>query len=113
MLRRVDDAPARTLDVDWPLENPALASELSADGSGTALLVDGHGHIYVFPLVRDPIDGRYPVDVFDASGDRLFAGWIALNEWQDALGDFVYRLEESEEDDEIVAIRYALVEPFE
>ena len=109
--RRVDDTPARNLDVEWSELNPALTSDLGTRSS-PALLVDGHGHLYVFPLVRESIDGRYPVDVYAPDGERLFAGMIAVNEWKDALGDFVYRVEMDPQTEERVVVRYRLIEPF-
>jgi len=112
VLRRTGETPARNLDVEWPQLNPALASVAGTQG-GPALLVDGHGHLYVFPFVREPIDGRYPVDVYAADGERLFAGLIRVTSWKDALKDFVYLFEARESDGEAVAVRYRLVEPFE
>lgn len=111
VLRSVGDTPADSLAVQWPELNPALESVKGTQG-GRALLVDGHGHLYVFPFVREPVEGRFPVDVYDADGERLFAGFIAINEWRDALGDYVYGLEARESDAEAVAVRYRLVEPF-
>jgi hypothetical protein len=112
VVRRVDKTPARNLAVEWPELNPALARVAGTQG-GPALLVDGHGHLYVFPFVREAIDGRYPVDVYAANGERLFAGMIRVASWKDSLGDFVYLFETRESDGEAVAVRYRLVEPFD
>jgi hypothetical protein len=112
VLRGVGDTQPRDLDVTWPQYNPALAGEAGSAG-GRALLLDGHGHLYVFPFVREPVDGRFPVDVYGADGERLFAGWIAVNGWEDALGDFVYRFETRASDEESLVVRYRIVEPFD
>lgn len=64
-------------------------------------LVDGHGHLYVFPDldaagVADAPDAgakepeRKPVDVYDADGQLLFSGWYQGPFWKAALDDWVY-----------------------
>lgn len=83
------------------------------------LEVDGHGHLWVFPHAdRGPdtfraTDGPVPVDVYSPEGERLFAGMIAIEEWDSALGDHVYRVETDPDTEEQVVARYRLVEPFE
>jgi hypothetical protein len=90
---------------DWPEVYPVLAR----------LLVDGHGHLYVFPYVdgdfREAHEGR-PVDVYGVDGERLFTGMIAST-WEAAREDFVYNYEELEASEEWGVVRYRLMEPFE
>ncbi len=126
VLRRVAGMATDDLDVAWPSHHPALAN----GGAGHAALhVDGHGHLYVFPFVR-PSESRqdgagendeaaaggagapFPVDVYDAEGQRLFTGLIEIPGWRDAAGDFVYRFEQVPVSEERVVVRYRLREPF-
>ena len=110
VLRGVDGLSAADLDVAWPTHNPALANGGAGDA---ALYVDGHGHLYVFPFIRDQEGEVWPVDVYDADGEPLFSGQIGVPGWWDAAGDFVYRFEEDAATEERIVIRYRLVEPFE
>jgi hypothetical protein len=89
------------------------------------LLVDGHGHLYVFlhtwvaPFseLHD-----YPIDVYSPAGERLFAGSTTLEIpgglWEEpvqvaaAHGDHVYQLELDPAGDWQI-VRYRLEEPFE
>jgi hypothetical protein len=90
---------------NWPETYPVLSR----------LLVDGHGHVYVFPHVdSDYLEahGGRPVDVYNAGGERLFTGMIAST-WEAALDDFVYNYEELEASEEWGVVRYRLMEPFE
>lgn len=97
------------LDVAWPPANPALAN----GGRGaSALHVDGHGHLYVFPFIRDPEAILRPVDVYAADGEHLFAGLIEATGWLDARGDLIYRLQTLPESEERVLTVHRLVEPF-
>ena len=82
------------------------------------LEVDGHGHLWVFPHAeRGPETSRVaagpvPVDVYSAEGKRLFCGMIAIEGWDAASDDYVYRIETDPDTEEQVAARYRLVEPF-
>lgn len=84
-------------------------------------LVDGHGHLYVFPDVdaagvADAPDAgakepeRKPVDIYDVDGQLLFTGWYRGPFWKAALGDFVYDIGIG--DNIPVAKRMRLIEPF-
>ena len=57
-------------------------------GSGSPLRVDGHDHVYVFPYVSPEWsrDVR-PVDVYSATGERLFAGLMSDRSWVRVKGD--------------------------
>jgi hypothetical protein len=109
VLRGVDGQSAADLDLAWPTHNPALAN---GGAGGAALHVDGHGHLYVFPFIRDQEAEVWPVDVYDAEGEPLFSGLIGVPGWWDAVGDFVYRFGEDAATGERIVIRYRLVEPF-
>jgi len=89
---------------NWPETYPVLSR----------LLVDGHGHLYIFPYVDDDYleahPGR-PVDVYGPGGERLFTGMIAST-WEAALDDAVFNYEELGETEEWGVVRYRLVEPF-
>ena len=99
---------ARESQLDWPEFQRALRS----------INVDGHGHVYVFPIENVPEglseEGLSPVDVYSASGARLFSGFAPHSNWSAAKGDYVYALANAfVGDDEPSVIRYRLVEPFE
>ena len=94
--------------IDWPDTEPAL----------TKILVDGHGHLYVFPYV---VAGFEPderqVDVYSADGTPLFTGLIPSKIWLwadrfVAHGDFLYDVRENDETGENEVVRFRLVEPF-
>jgi hypothetical protein len=89
---------------NWPETYPVLSR----------LLVDGHGHLYVFPYVdSDYLEahGGRPVDVYGPGGERLFTGMIAST-WEAALDDAVFNYEELGETEEWGVVRYRLAEPF-
>ena len=93
----------------WPERYAAIES----------LEVDGHGNLWVFPHTdRGPAtsrraDGPVPVDVYSPEGERLFSGMIAIEGWDSALGDHVYRVETDAATEEQVVARYRLVEPIQ
>lgn len=99
---------AKEAEVDWPRRQPSLRG----------LMVDGHGHLYVFPYVIAGMEPEeQPVDVYSAAGERLFSGWIPSHIWLwarrfDARGDFVYDIQTNEETGEDQVVRFRLVEPF-
>ena len=93
-------------DFDWPEHTAALS----------AVQVDGHGRIYVFPLVSIDEDTNdddeaklMPVDVYSPEGERLMAGLIS-DTWTYARGDYVYTMRPTS-DDEVQIVRYRLVLP--
>jgi len=103
---------------DWPENIPALS----------ALSVDGHGHLWVFPylhLTSDSESGAtpsppedVPVDVYSRDGDQLFSGLIRSDGWVEggwraAHGDFVFTLRQRPDNEEMAVFRYRLVEPFD
>jgi hypothetical protein len=81
------------------------------------LLVDGHGHLYVFPYVWVPGNGDdgvdVPVDVYAPDGRRLFAGTAPPRYWRHADGDIVWEIATDAETSEWVVRKSRLVEPFE
>ena len=102
---------------DWPENIPALS----------AVRVDGHGHVWVFPyapLALAPESGAtpsptgdVPVDVYTRDGDRLFSGLIGSDSsawvgWHAAHGDFVFTMRRRPDNEEMAVVRYRLVEPF-
>ena len=112
-LRRVDDAVnVDDLDVAWPEFMPALANGGGGLVGDHALQIDGHGHLYVFPFVRETENPERPVDVYSSEGELLFTGFIPVPSWMDAVGDSIYRFEEDERTEELQVVRYRLVEPF-
>ena len=94
--------------MDWPENEPAL----------TKILVDGHGHLYVFPYVPAGLEPEErPVDVYGKDGERLFTGLIASKIWLwadrfVAHGDFVYDVRQNGDTGENEVVRFRLVEPF-
>lgn len=92
----------RESEIDWPEQNYALSG----------IEVDGHGHLYVYPMAEVEADEPRPVDVYSVDGERLFAGTMRLYDWDVAVGDFVYG---SDRDDngEWQVVRYRLDEPFQ
>ncbi len=96
---------------------PALSSDAGAAlrdvGSGSPLRIDGHDHVYVFPYVSpDWSRDVRPVDVYSATGERLFAGLMPDRSWVRAKGNFVYGIERDAEREVQSVVRYRLVEPF-
>jgi hypothetical protein len=104
--QRFPEAAEGTLD--WPKNEPAL----------TKILVDGHGHLYVFPYVPAGLEPEErPVDVYGKDGERLFTGLIASKIWLwadrfVAHGDFVYDVRQNGDTGENEVVRFRLVEPF-
>jgi hypothetical protein len=115
---------AQRSEVDWPSHYPALSIDPSwweRSAHGYPIRVDGHGNLYVFPLIyedrlrqwreRDPHILR-PVDVYTPDGERVFTGMIHEISWHDAWGDYIYGIELDSETDEQRIVRYRLLEPF-
>lgn len=110
-------------DFDVPNFFPALTSPTYRSdrvGYGHALRVDGHGHLYVFPLIAEErirtLDGEdiewRPVDVYTPDGARVFTGLVTSTSWLAAWGDFVYGVELEPDSGEQQFVRYRLFEPF-
>lgn len=78
------------------------------------LEVDSTGRLYVFPHADRGVAEAYethepvPVDVYAESGARVFAGWSAIEGWDAALDEHVYRIETDADSGEQVAARYRL-----
>lgn len=95
-------------DFHWPDSHAAIEN----------LQIDGRGNLYVFPhSARTPettfeADGPVPVDVYSPAGERLFTGSIALERWDAAFGDYLYKRETDPVTEEYVVARYRLVRPF-
>lgn len=89
-------------DVTWP-EHFATIENLE---------VDARGNLYVFPHAgRRPENWRQthervPVDVYSPEGGRQFAGWSAIEDWDAARGEYVYRIEVDSRTQEHVMARY-------
>ena len=94
--------------IDWPEHQPALSH----------LLVDGHGHLYVFPYFVAGLEpDEYKVDVYSAEGERLFTGLMSskVELWNQMLathGDALYDVRNHKMNAEWQVARYRLVEPF-
>jgi hypothetical protein len=113
-------------DIDeWISGMPEALSHLEIDIEGTdwperfgaiaRLAVDGHGRLYVIPLVgasARPSAGHVPVDVFSADGEHLFSGLMEDFEWTAAAGHFVYGIRVNPQSGEREPVRYRLVAPF-
>jgi hypothetical protein len=79
------------------------------------LVVDGHGHLYVYAMgavFYAPTPDLVAVDVYAPDGERLFSGMAPPFYWTDAAGDFVYGVRRNEQTEENEPVRYRLVEPF-
>ena len=82
------------------------------------LLVDGHGHVYVFlesGLFGDVTQerremGAHLVDVYSSLGHRIFSGRLEGGSWNYARGDYVYRRGRPGED--VIVTRFRIHEPF-
>ncbi|MBW2397617.1 MAG: hypothetical protein JRG95_25515, partial [Deltaproteobacteria bacterium] len=119
---RLPDA-ARS-EVGWPEYYPALSVDSSwweRSAHGYPVRVDGHGNVYVFPLIWEDRMRQWterdahilrPVDVYGPDGERLFSGMMKEVSWHDAWGDYIYGIELNEQTDEQRVFRYRLVEPF-
>jgi hypothetical protein len=78
------------------------------------MLVDGHGHLYVYRWMRRSSDSAVmPVDVFSEDGEHLFSGTIDRKRWLVGNGDLVYGFDEDEGSGGSVVVAYRLEEPFE
>ncbi len=94
--------------IDWPQYEPALSH----------LLVDGHGHLYVFHyFVAGHEPDEYKVDVYSPEGERIFAGWMPskVEFWNRMFAthaDAIYDVSNHKMDAEWQVVRYRLVEPF-
>jgi hypothetical protein len=79
------------------------------------MLVDGHGHLYVFPYVpvgpEDP--APVPVDVYAPDGERLFTGMSPPRSWVHTSGDHIWEIGTDPTTEEYVVRKVRLVEPFE
>jgi hypothetical protein len=76
------------------------------------LETDGRGNLFVFPYSYRPPDAEpgedllVPVDVYSDTGALLFAGLTAINSWEAAFGEHVFRFEDDPETGERVVVRY-------
>ena len=84
------------------------------------ILVDGHGHVYVFPYTwvgmpgaATTADVAVPVDVYSAEGERLFTGMSPQRSWAHFDGDHVWEIGSDPDTEENVVRKMRLVEPFE
>ena len=103
-------------EVSFPDRQPALSR----------MLVDGHGHLYVFPYVWEGTGMAWggvrtgpsasmsvPVDVYSADGGRLFSGTMTSGKWVHADGDHVWEIGTDPATREYVVRKVRLVEPFD
>jgi hypothetical protein len=107
--------------IEAPESFPALTAPLHrADlaGYNHSLRVDGHGHLYVFPLIKEErlrigtAQPKWrPVDVYTADGQRIFSGLVKNASWLGAWGDYVYGVELDSSEEQYL-VRYRLIEPF-
>ncbi|MCH7824351.1 MAG: 6-bladed beta-propeller [Acidobacteria bacterium] len=96
-------AEVTAANINWPEYKPII----------TGLAVDGHGHLFVSRYGYGLEAGdESPVDVYDADGARLFAGFMVRPTWTAARGDFVYGIQNDPEGEQVV-VRSRLVEPFD
>ena len=94
-------------EVNFPDRQPAVAG----------MLVDGHGHLYVFPYVYLPSDADpgtpVPVDVYSVDGERLFSGLSVRRRWMHADGDHVWEIGPDPVSEENVVRKLRPIEPFD
>lgn len=96
-------------EVNFPERQPALSR----------ILVDGHGHLYVFPYVYEAFGATpstsisVPVDVYAPDGGRLFSGMTQSRAWVHAEGDHVWEIGIDPATEENVVRKVRLVEPFD
>jgi hypothetical protein len=96
-------------EVNLPERQPALMR----------MMVDGHGHLYVFPYAWEayglPIPPPDPiaVDVYAQDGRRLFSGMSPARSWGYAEGDHVWEIAMDPDTEEYVVRKVRLVEPFD
>jgi hypothetical protein len=78
------------------------------------IAADGRGNLFAFPYTYRPPetdpgpDQPVAVDVYSSGGAALFSGLTAINGWDAAFGEHVYRLEEDPGSGEQVVVRYRL-----
>jgi len=92
------------LEAEWPVSLNTIGD----------VVVDGHGHLYVFEyILRDlvPQEGRR-VEVYARDGERLFAGLTDAEPWQAAHQDHVYMFRRNPGTEEPELVRLRLVELF-
>lgn len=91
-----------------------------------SILVDGHGHLYVIPVVMErqrrdalsagielpPRGSASPVDVYTSRGEHLFSGVFLRSAWHEAVGDQVYYFSTDPYTEERTLVRARLIEPF-
>ncbi len=96
-------------EVNFPDRQPALSR----------MLVDGHGHLYVWAYVPDAVGVTSsapipaPVDVYGPDGERLFTGMTEARTWVHTDGDHVWEIGVDAATEENVVRKVRLVEPFE
>lgn len=93
---------ARPSDINWPEYEPVIER----------LQVDGRGNLYVFPWVH-PLERteERAVDVYSPEGARVFSGFMRDLEWDDALEDYVFAVDEDPISAEERVVRYRLELP--
>jgi len=110
-VRRNERAASRS-DYDWDEFLPAIE----------AIHVDGHGHLWVYPTVGDPVRDApeepaspetRPVDVYSSDGRLLYSGAADSARWHVSFGEFVYALTVDGDAGEQIVVRYRVVEPFD
>lgn len=95
-------------EVNFPEMQPALGG----------MVVDGHGHLYVYPYVPGGLSllsgtpRTAPVDVYAPDGERLFSGLIEARAWMHADGDYVWQIGPDPDTEEFVVRKLRIVEPF-
>ena len=81
------------------------------------MLVDGHGHLWVYPYAYVPRDEApstpVPVDVYASDGERLFSGMSLPRYWAHADGDHGWEIAPDPATEEFVVRKIRLVEPFD
>jgi hypothetical protein len=116
--RMVDDSRrVRMFYPDVPVDAIAFPEYLPILAAPT-LLVDGHGHLYVFlesgasgdNAQEESEGGVRHVDVYSPLGRRVFSGSLQGPSWNYARGEYVYR--RGRVDENIIVRRFQLHEPF-
>ncbi|MGD8816164.1 MAG: hypothetical protein PVJ51_03205, partial [Acidobacteriota bacterium] len=102
---RESDEDVTESEVNIPEREPAIGD----------LLVDGHGHLYVFHYVAraGQAPEAVPLDVYAPDGERLFTGMSPPRSWVHADGDYVWEIGTDPATEENVVRKVRLVEPFE
>lgn len=89
-------------DINWPEYEPVIER----------LEADDHGNLYVFPWAHPMSRSeRRAVDVYSPDGERIFAGLIRDVDWEAALGDYVYAVDEDPATGEERVVRFRLTLP--